>query len=437
MLQTRVGQAHGRGGVPDRRPARRRAADHAGRGAAAGHRRAAGAADVPAVRPGRRSGRCWRKGMAASPGAAVGCGRVRLRGGGGPARGGRVGGAGAPGDQPGRPRGHDRRERGPDQPGRQDQPRRGGGPRAWAAPACAGSRRSTSTPRAHAPGSGTSSINEGDVIAIDGSTGEVFLGDVPVVTSPVADYLEHGLDTALADADEETAELVQAVDRILAHADATRRLRVRANADTAEDAARARRLGAQGIGLCRTEHMFLGDRRVLIERLVLADAAEARSAALEALLPLQREDFVELFDGDGRAAGDHPAARPAAARVPARPHRAGGQGRRRHASAARTPPRTSKLLAAVERLHESNPMLGLRGVRLGLTRAGPVRAAGPRHRRGRRGADQGRRRPAGGDHGAAGRVGDGAAPDPRRGRRRAGRGGRARGRRAWTSRSAR
>ena len=119
---------------------------------------------------------------------------------------------------------------------------------------------------------------------------------------------------------------MRAVDRILAHADATRRLRVRANADTADDAARARRLGAQGIGLCRTEHMFLGDRRVLIERLVLADAAEARAAALEALEPLQRDDFVALFDGDGRAAGDGAAARPAAARVPARPHRAGGQG---------------------------------------------------------------------------------------------------------------
>ena len=67
---------------------------------------------------------------------------------------------------------------------------------------------------------------------------------------------------------------MRAVDVILGHADATRRLRVRANADTAEDAARARRLGAQGIGLCRTEHMFLGERRVLVERLVLAEDAE-------------------------------------------------------------------------------------------------------------------------------------------------------------------
>ena len=90
---------------------------------------------------------------------------------------------------------------------------------------------------------------------------------------------------------------MRAVDPILAHADATRRLRVRANADTADDAARARRLGAQGIGLCRTEHMFLGDRRVLIERLVLADSAPRRATpALEALVPLQRDDFVELFE---------------------------------------------------------------------------------------------------------------------------------------------
>src|SRR5690349_3711068 len=140
-------------------------------------------------------------------------------------------------------------------------------------------------------------VNEGDMIAIDGSTGEVFLGDVPVVTSPVAAYLEHGLDTAVAAAagDEDTAELVRAVDRIMNHADAARRLRVRANADTAADAGVARNMGAQGIGLCRTEHMFLGDRRVLVERLVLADGDEARGAALAQLEPLQRDDFVALF----------------------------------------------------------------------------------------------------------------------------------------------
>ncbi|MBU4335658.1 MAG: pyruvate, phosphate dikinase, partial [Actinobacteria bacterium] len=93
-------------------------------------------------------------------------------------------------------------------------------------------------------------VAEGDVLAIDGSTGEVFIGDVPVTPSPVSTYLEEGLDAALAQAgDGEAAELVRAVDRILVHADQVRRLRVHANADNAADAARARRLGAQGVGL--------------------------------------------------------------------------------------------------------------------------------------------------------------------------------------------
>ena len=80
----------------------------------------------------------------------------------------------------------------------------------------------------------------------------------------------------------------------------------------------------QGIGLCRTEHMFLGDRRELVERLILADRRRSGEAALAALLPLQRADFVEHLPGDGRPAGHHPADRPAAARVPAA---AGGAGR--------------------------------------------------------------------------------------------------------------
>ena len=189
-------------------------------------------------------------------------------------------------------------------------------------------------------------VNEGDVIAIDGTTGEVFLGDVPVVTSPVVDYLEHGLDATLAGADgqgldEETADLVRAVDRILTHADAARRLRVRTNADTAEDAARARRLGAQGIGLCRTEHMFLGDRRVLVERLVLADSARGARRGVGGAGAAAARGLRGAVRGDGRAAGHRPAARPAAARVPARPHGAGGQGRGRQGQAARTPPTTS------------------------------------------------------------------------------------------------
>lgn len=89
---------------------------------------------------------------------------------------------------------------------------------------------------------------------------------------------------------------MRAVDRIITHADAARRLGVRANADTPEDARRARSLGAQGIGLCRTEHMFLGERRVLVEHVVLAGTDEERQAALDALLPVQTQDFIEIFE---------------------------------------------------------------------------------------------------------------------------------------------
>jgi pyruvate, orthophosphate dikinase len=206
----------------------------------------------------------------------------------------------------------------------------------------------------------------------------VFLGDVPVVTSPVAAYLEHGVDAGVADADEDTAELVRAVDLLLTHADATRRLRVRANADNADDAARALRLGAEGIGLCRTEHMFLGDRRVLIERLILADTTEGRDAALEALLPLQRADFTALFEAmDGLPVTVRLLDPPLHEFLPDRTELAVrvALARERGEEIAHD----EELLAAVERLHESNPMLGLRGVRLGLTVPGlftmQVRAA--------------------------------------------------------------
>ena len=171
---------------------------------------------------------------------------------------------------------------------------------------------------------------------------------------------------------------MRAVDTILTHADAARRLRVRANADTADDAARARRLGAQGIGLCRTEHMFLGDRRVLIERLVLADSAGVRDEALEALVPLQRGDFVELFEAmDGLPVTVRLLDPPLHEFLPDRTELAVkvAVANERGQDTAHD----EKLLAAVERLHESNPMLGLRGVRLGLTIPGlfamQVRAA--------------------------------------------------------------
>lgn len=96
-------------------------------------------------------------------------------------------------------------------------------------------------------------VEEGDQISIDGTTGAVYLGQIPVQPPPLVDYLDGRLDPDSAGAD----DLVRAVHRLLGHADARRRLGVRANADTPEDAARARRFGAEGIGLCRTEHMSL------------------------------------------------------------------------------------------------------------------------------------------------------------------------------------
>ncbi|MGY3201554.1 pyruvate, phosphate dikinase [Streptomyces sp. TE5632] len=204
-------------------------------------------------------------------------------------------------------------------------------------------------------------VEEGDLISIDGSTGKVYLGEVPVVPSPVVEYFEGRMHPGADDAD----ELVEAVHRMMAFADRKRRLRVRANADNAEDALRARRFGAQGIGLCRTEHMFLGDRRELVERLILADTEAEREECLKALLPHQKRDFVELFEAmDGLPVTvrllDPPlheflpditelSVRVALAESRQEPHE-----------------NELRLLQAVHRLHEQNPMLGLRGVRLGL-----------------------------------------------------------------------
>ncbi|MTD12662.1 pyruvate, phosphate dikinase [Nakamurella sp. YIM 132087] len=215
---------------------------------------------------------------------------------------------------------------------------------------------------------GSTVIAEGDLISIDGSTGEVFIGALEVVPSPVETYLEHGLERAVAEVDEQTAELVQAVDRLLGHADQRRRLQVRTNADTAEDALRARSLGAQGIGLCRTEHMFLGDRRALIERVILADDAAGRDEALAALLPLQRQDFEDLLTAmDGLPVTIRLLDPPLHEFLPDRTDLAVKVAL---AGAAGTDTEETRqdrqMLWAVERMHESNPMLGLRGVRLGL-----------------------------------------------------------------------
>ena len=103
-------------------------------------------------------------------------------------------------------------------------------------------------------------IKEGDVLSIDGTSGKVYLGEMPVMASPVVEYFEGNLDPDDLDESDTHTDLVKAVHRLMQHADAARRLGVRANSDTPEDSERARRFGAEGIGLCRTEHMFLGDR---------------------------------------------------------------------------------------------------------------------------------------------------------------------------------
>ena len=214
---------------------------------------------------------------------------------------------------------------------------------------------------------GRRTVSEGEVIAIDGTSGEVFLGDVPVVPSPVAHYLEHGLKSAIKAAGDnvDVVDLVEAVDRILTHADAVRRLQVFANADTAEDAHRARSLSAQGIGLCRTEHMFLGERRVLIERVILATDDVERQAAFDALLPLQCADFADLLkEMDGLPCTIRLIDPPLHEFLP--DHTTLAVKVALAAAKGESDPHDLKLLAAVERMREANPMLGLRGVRLGL-----------------------------------------------------------------------
>ena len=239
-------------------------------------------------------------------------------------------------------------------------------------------------------------VREGDVISIDGTTGEVFAGAVPVADSVVVRHFE---------GEKVDDDLAHAVARIMAHADGARRLRVRANADTPEDAARARRFGAQGIGLCRTEHMFLGERRELVEKLIVAEDEAGVEAALEALLPLQRQDFTEILEAmDGLPVTirllDPPLHEflPDLTELSVEVALAEERGE--------VDERDRELLTHVRRLHEQNPMLGLRGVRLGIqipglfrmqaraiAEAAADRTGRPRHAAARDHGPAGRQRP--------------------------------------------
>ena len=207
-----------------------------------------------------------------------------------------------------------------------------------------------------------------DTIAIDGQTGEIFRGEVPVTDSPVTTYLAEGLEAGLAAAGEDagTRELVEAVDKLLSHADKVRRLRVRANADTPLDSKRAIVFGAEGIGLCRTEHMFLGERRPLVERAILsAPESEERQAAFNELEKLQKQDFLEMLEVmDGKSMTvrliDPPLHEFMPALIELETKVAVGK------ATGTLDPADEAMLVEVRRMHEQNPMLGLRGVRLGI-----------------------------------------------------------------------
>ncbi|MGW2689669.1 pyruvate, phosphate dikinase [Streptomyces sp. NPDC001414] len=210
---------------------------------------------------------------------------------------------------------------------------------------------------------GDTVVEEGTVVSVDGSEGTVYLGAAPLAESDVMRYFESG---------ERTAGLVESVARAMEQADRGARLEVRANADTPQDAVRARRFGARGIGLCRTEHMFLGERRELVEAMILARDETDRKRALSALLPLQRGDFIGILEAmDGLPTTIRLIDPPLHEFLP---HRTDLAVRiaATEARGERPDPHDVELLAAVSRIHEENLMLGLRGVRLGLVVPGLV-----------------------------------------------------------------
>ncbi|MEO0812239.1 MAG: pyruvate, phosphate dikinase, partial [Myxococcota bacterium] len=183
-------------------------------------------------------------------------------------------------------------------------------------------------------------VSEGDFITIDGSNGQVYLGEVPTVE----------------------ADLGGEIARLLSWADRRRRLDVRTNADTPKDVARAVELGAGGIGLCRTEHMFFGDDRIIaVREMILAANGEERAAALAKLEPFQRQDFEGIF----RALGGRPATirlldPPLHEFLPKEDEEVG-------ALAASLGMPKATVWEKVRGLAEQNPMLGHRGCRLGIT----------------------------------------------------------------------
>ncbi len=202
---------------------------------------------------------------------------------------------------------------------------------------------------------GDTVVHEGDWITLDGETGRVYLGDLPTLPSEVMRVV-----TGAQRADD--APVYQAFAELMGWADSTRRLRVRANADTPKDARQARAFGAEGIGLCRTEHMFFeGDRINTMREMIVARDENGRRRALDKLLPMQRADFEGIFEAmDGFPVTIRLLDPPLHEFLP---H--GGEESKKLANQLGIT-RTS-LAHIVESLRESNPMLGHRGCRLGIT----------------------------------------------------------------------
>ena len=198
-------------------------------------------------------------------------------------------------------------------------------------------------------------VNEGDWITLDGATGRVFLGELPTIPSDVVRVLSGRMRGS-------DSRVYLSFARLLGWADEARTLRVRANADTPQDARTARAFGAEGIGLCRTEHMFFeGDRIVAMREMIVARDEGGRRRALARLLPMQRADFEGIFEAmDGLPVTIRLLDPPLHEFLP---H--GAEDTRQLARQLDVP--RDELGRIIDTLREANPMLGHRGCRLGIT----------------------------------------------------------------------
>jgi pyruvate,orthophosphate dikinase len=200
---------------------------------------------------------------------------------------------------------------------------------------------------------GETVVQEGDLIAINGTTGEITVDDVPLVE---------------ASEDAHMAGVLADFNRVLGWCDEVRLLKVRTNADNPADAAKARELGAQGIGLCRTEHMFMeADRQPKMRRMIMAEKEEERRAALAELLPLQQGDFEGIFEAMAGLPVTIRFLDPPLHEFLPKKEEVGDQLHEAYESKRyRTVGVLADVLERIELLSESNPMLGTRGVRLGI-----------------------------------------------------------------------